>query len=852
MVVTVLNTEYTIQVQYHTLRNITYVLLDAPVFRQQSKAEPYPPRMDDLDSAIYYSAWNSCIAQAMKRFPIDLYHINDYHGTIAPLHLLPETIPCCLSLHNAEFQGLWPMRTPQELSEVCAVYNLDQEVVQKYVQFGEVFNLLHAGASYLRVHQKGFGAVGVSKKYGKRSFARYPIFWGLTKIGSLPNPDPTDLEEWDKELSKADDDVVVDAEFESGRTELRRQAQEWAHLDQNPNAELFVFVGRWSMQKGIDLIADCFPAILEEHPNTQLICVGPVIDLYGKFAALKLEKMMSIYPGRVYSKPEFTALPPYIFSGAEFALIPSRDEPFGLVAVEFGRKGALGVGSRVGGLGQMPGWWFTIESTTTKHLVQQFKMAIQAALASKTDVRAMMRARSAKQRFPVAQWVEDLGILQSKAIKTHRTQALKSSSRVTLSRPQTPTLSRPQTPTSKSGASTPSRHWEASEIPSMPIFAPPSMLQNGSHSRAPSPPRLGPPPETETENEHENNWPLTLGVRTGPGHVTKEQRNRLSKRNPNSGSKGSISYIATPAAHPLPFADNPGDEDAVSNILDEYFLSPEQVEATVRSNQIASLQRELRPRGRTLEGAGLSLPMPPMPSPRTQNPASIPSTPGLSMPNTPKEHHRLISTSTPPTAFPFAFSDTNLSLETVLGGKKDFNLQNVEPFFTDPTGLYYDTFDKKLESLNGKSSEGDLCIEDYLAKSEKEWFNRFHNVKMGKSGATPASSIFRVRMDSPAGSIFNEHIDHDDGSATRDSMDEFLLRDNYVPPTGLKKMLRTKIGDWPIYAFLLAFVRLPFPLLRNDSQITYNCRRDKSLQLIRTKSRSSLVKSVKLRRNFIS
>jgi len=65
---------------------------------------------------------------------------------------------------------------------------------------------------------------------------------------------------------------------------------------------------------------------------------------------------MEIYPQRVYSKPEFTALPPYLFSGADFALIPSRDEPFGLVAVEFGRKGALGVGSRLGGLGLMPGW----------------------------------------------------------------------------------------------------------------------------------------------------------------------------------------------------------------------------------------------------------------------------------------------------------------------------------------------------------------------------------------------------------------------------------------------------------------------------------------------------------------
>jgi len=64
------------------------------------------------------------------------------------------------------------------------------------------------------------------------------------------------------------------------------------------------------MQKGIDLIADVMPLILEEHPDVQLITIGPVIDLYGKFAALKLDVMMKKYKGRVFSKPEFTALPP--------------------------------------------------------------------------------------------------------------------------------------------------------------------------------------------------------------------------------------------------------------------------------------------------------------------------------------------------------------------------------------------------------------------------------------------------------------------------------------------------------------------------------------------------------------
>ena len=84
--------------------------------------------------------------------------------------------------------------------------------------------------------------------------------------------------------------------------------------------------------------------------------------------------MMKKYKGRVFSQPEFTALPPFVFSGAGFALMPSRDEPFGLVAMEFGIKGALGIGARVGGLGQMPGWLFTVESMTTSHLLQEFKM----------------------------------------------------------------------------------------------------------------------------------------------------------------------------------------------------------------------------------------------------------------------------------------------------------------------------------------------------------------------------------------------------------------------------------------------------------------------------------------------
>ncbi|QSZ37320.1 hypothetical protein DSL72_009418 [Monilinia vaccinii-corymbosi] len=823
MDVTILGNSYTVQVQYHVLRNITYVLLDAPVFRAQSKSEPYPPRMDDLDSAVYYSAWNQCIALTIKRFPVDLYHINDYHGAVAPVHLLPDTIPCCLSLHNAEFQGLWPMRNHKERTEVCQVYNIPEEVAMKYVQFGDVFNLLHAGSSYLRIHQKGFGAVGVSKKYGKRSWARYPIFWGLSKIGNLPNPDPSDTGDWNGSQDPSGQ-TTVNLEFESKRGELKRQAQEWAGLEQNPNAELLVFVGRWSMQKGIDLIADVMPAVLEENPNVQLICVGPVIDLYGKFAALKLDVMMTKYKGRVFSKPEFTALPPFIFSGAEFALIPSRDEPFGLVAVEFGRKGALGIGARVGGLGQMPGWWFTVESTTTTHMLHQFKQAIKEALASKLETRQIMRARSAKQRFPVAQWVNDLETLQSKAIKIHHKEESKHSGR----------------PRSRGRDAGNNPYAFGKRVSSFSTsVASTSQLDVastiGGSTRPNSPTRIEKPPAGGGLSRK-----LSLGYRAGPGH-------RVVKNGPNEANTFQPGSVAT-VEEGLTDEESDYDDSRIHDIYDEYVLTPEELEAQRQNEQ-------WRGRSESPAGAAFLSPQPGyLDSPR-RNPSattaslhisdsenslarlrdnsnlysahSIPSSPGLESPGA---NESLL----PPPSIFGAGDNANrasmLSLSSVIGDKTDFKLQKVDPFFTDTQGEYYQQFAKNLDGLDGKNSEGQLCIEEYLIKSEKKWFDRFRDARLGRNTEAPAFSALgsgRRSQDSRGRSnsrdtFTNDTIIHSRQNSSQDNLaldgnDQFLLGKDYKPPTGLRLIMQYRFYDWPVYSFFLAFGQI---IAANSYQIT--------------------------------
>lgn len=458
-------------------------------------------------------------------------------------------------------------------------------------------------------------------------------------------------------------EVKVDAEYEKQRGELRMQAQAWAGLAIDPTADLFVFVGRWSEQKGVDLIADIFPSILEDYPKSQLICVGPIIDLYGKFSALKLSKLMEKYPQRVFSRPEFTVLPPCVHTGAEFALIPSRDEPFGLVAVEFGRKGALGVGARVGGLGQMPGWWYTIESTSTTHLLKQFKQAIVAALDCKQEDRAMMRAWSAKQRFPVAQWLEGLEKLQRRTIKAHLKTKKRSHRSMRFSVVDTDTEIQPE----PEPETTPTKE---------------------ESSRPPSP----------------ESRPISIQMLSLPRTYS-----NLTIQSVAGGSSG----WNTPTRFAF-------DSDMESGF----------------------------------EGSAED-------SPRTS-----------------ALNSRVSSV---------------VNLFDIVGERKDFALQQVDPNFTDADGKFFSAFEKKLDKLDAKNSMTENCIEEYLIKSERQWFDRRHEAKIGSTIFSQSNSSITLnagpKKQSPLGMEMALAVPGEKGKQNENAAgdDEFDLGENYVPPTGVRR-----------------------------------------------------------------
>ena len=492
-----------------------------------------------------------------------------------------------------------------------------------------------------------------------------------------------------------------------------------------------------------------------------------------------------------------------------------------------------------------------------------------------------MRARAALQRFPIAQWVEDLSVMQDTAIKISQKQAFKQ-------RPRNSLFS-----SSASGVTTPRRFWSGeSSLPNtVPSSALPSALPSGQSTRAPSP----------SGEDSTRRAQLSLGLRVGPGHAPPKRESRLRKRltrsNPASrnssagpssapGSRAasparrfrrkSKSHVRdsaidttsedVPAMPPLPeqlnglfpsipplpeqsrggnasrntesagqvdieasttsqgdmrrmrfqngsftehgqngsaSADERTDleDDAIEAVVDEYILSPEEQEASKRQRRAAALRMSLSSNEHDSAGSGPSHSV----LGRSVSSESLGSKPG-----TPMAYERLVTSGSGSTPGPQNSMTTPaaafLSLGTVLQGKKDYKLQSVEPFFTDPTGLYYKAFEKKLAKLNAKSSEGSLCVEEYLTASEKDWFNRFRDVKMGKSPeSTPASSVFRLPLtrQNSTGSVAT--IDE-----TRDAEynrgEQYLLQEDYQPPTGIKKVLLRRIGQWPLYSFLLAFV----------------------------------------------
>lgn len=423
----------------------------------------------------------------------------------------------------------------------------------------------------------------------------------------------------------------------------------------------------------------------------------------------------------------------------------------------------------------MPGWWFTVESDTSRHMMHQFKAAIEDALSSAHDVRADMRARSAKQRFPVAQWVEDLEILQSASIRIHEKE--RRSSKVVQR---------------QSGAG-------------LEVLIPPS--RNVSQERlsmyeAEDEDTIGPlPTQGESGSSAASgglNRTLSLGTRAGPGH--RPSRLRLlvphddGAEDENENMEVPISLEEAEAARQRQTTGILRDFNDLDNVVPRTMarLDEERGRSTRKVTPRISVMdpTPIDPRPMNLSRGGGSQTRSPSPTSGSASPD-----PGLGL-------------------FPLRSANASrsslLSLDEVTHGRSDYNLQKIELNFTDKTGEYYNKFQSMLEKdLNAKTSESSLAIEDFLKESEKEWAGRYRNAKLGRSplasrGPSPAPSRSGSSDSSRRSSMSHQDFHASTAYEPSNMEDEFLMKEGYVRPSILKRWLRTRVMDWPIYSIFLA------------------------------------------------
>ena len=275
---------------------------------------------------------------------------------------------------------------------------------------------------------------------------------------------------------------------------------------------------------------------------------------------------------------------------------------------------------------------------SSTHLLKQFKQAIVSALESKESDRALMRAWSAKQRFPAAQWLEGLGNLQDHAVRLH-----------------------------------------------------------------------------------EKNQKLTIG--TGEGVPR-----------PEATYSSNIASAQTTAVNSRIVSAAPSEG--------------------VPSSSASSIH------GQDLEIGFGSLVRPTMPSSASSSrPSSV------------------------------------VNLQEIVGKRKDFALQQVDPFFSDADETFYNIFKKKLDGLNARNSTADLCTEEYIVESTRSWFSQRHDAKVGTSSlfsstkhqSKKSSTLIQVSALENNDSERNASSEVDSSEHDKEAS-SFDFGEDYVPPNRLKEV----------------------------------------------------------------
>jgi len=300
---------------------------------------------DNCERFIFFCRATLAWASRLDGAPA-IVHAHDWQAALVPayLHFLRPEAPfwrntkTILTIHNLAFQGRFASRLFFGSGLPPEAWNMDG------AEYWGDFNLLKAGIAYsdlvttvspsyaleILFRQCGCGLEGiltkrVSNLRGILNGADYAV-WDPSGDKYLPcTYSPDELA--GKELCK------------------RNLLAELGMKKKLAKRPVLGFIGRLRRQKGIDLLIDILPRLMEQDIGVVVLGEGNL-----EFEA-KLLDMVERYPGRLGVRIGYTEdLAHRIQAASDIFLMPSRYEPCGLTQIYALRFGTPPVATAVGGL----------------------------------------------------------------------------------------------------------------------------------------------------------------------------------------------------------------------------------------------------------------------------------------------------------------------------------------------------------------------------------------------------------------------------------------------------------------------------------------------------------------------
>jgi starch synthase len=280
-------------------------------------------------------------------FAADIFHCNDWHTALLPLYLktlysgdaLLGASKSLLTIHNIGYQGVFAGSAAGDLNLGTAWSRLDQSDM--------VLGIINPLKTGIRYADK---VSTVSPTYA-REICDTPLGMGMQAtlrartdavVGILNG---VDYEDWDPRR-----DPYLNAHFSAqdlrGKLVCKEMLIATAQLNMPPSRPLIGMVTRLAEQKGIDLLFDALPALLQVR-DFGFIVLGSGDANYAAF----FESLMQRFPDRVAYRAGFDEpLAHLIEAGSDAFLMPSRYEPCGLNQMYSLRYGTIPIVRNTGGL----------------------------------------------------------------------------------------------------------------------------------------------------------------------------------------------------------------------------------------------------------------------------------------------------------------------------------------------------------------------------------------------------------------------------------------------------------------------------------------------------------------------